>query len=537
MDVLLASALAYAVTCGYLAIRGVDRARIVGIVAKGLAGGLLLSASIGVVYFLIVLQKPAQTFAVFSVIALLFVAAREARAEILDTITPLGIVLLNIAVNFAPWPGPVPLSLGWLTDWIPVPPGFVKTALIVLGLYAPALLALWMQWRGPPGHPWARFALGAWVCWVGIASVIGPGWAAFMDIEAGDPRTWIAAALAAYFLHHTVMLALNLLSTATGKDDDAARSIARSVHVDRLPLSWMLGIATAFGVAAYVFRRLVIAWDFEVTSTIMIAAALWLGFVVARRGPTAAAQPAPGLASAGRAGVFLMLGVFVAFAFMQVHLPHRDTRAGSATGHHPAPRMPPELMLHYKEPELHAELQSLLKRDGVPYTLRKIGGKEYVRVEKEHREAAQRVVDEIRGPASLGHNVQFKEEAREREFTAWLERHGVGWRKVRRLDERYLQWDDGPHHGWLLRAFNDERDAKAAGVDYHALYVVLRNPSPLTMDGVAAFVTPAHHERFASWLRDQAVAHRVVDRGGVRFVEWDPPPAGLLQAYIRQARD
>ena len=537
METVLAAGVVYAVTCGYLAIRGVGRDRILAIVAKGLLGGLALSASIGVLYFLVVLQKPAQTFAVFSVIALLFVAARDALAEILDTITPLGIVLLNVAVNVAPWPGPVPLSLVWFAASSPVAPGIARTALNLVVLYAPALLALWLQWRGPPGNPGARFVLGAWVCWIGIAAVIGPGWTAFLEFEARDPASWVASALAAYFLHHTLMLALNLLASATGKDDDAARSIARSVHVDRMPLPWVIGVAAAFGILAYAFRSLAIAWDFEVTSTILVAAAFGIGSLAARRWPTASRQPAPGLSPAGPVTILLLAGAVAGLGYVQGHLPPSGAASGAPTAVAQEPQAAPELMLHYPESDLHAELKSILRRDGVPFTLQRIGGREYVRVEREHREAAQRSVAEIEGPASLGHNAQFRQEGREREFTAWLDRHGVGWRKVRRRHDHFLVWDDGPHHGWLLRAFDDEREAKSAGVDYHALYVRLQDPAPLALDGIAAFVSAEHLARFSAWVRDKGVALREVERDGRRFVHWNPPPPGLMKEYISWARD
>jgi hypothetical protein len=478
---------------------------------------------------------------VFSIIALLITAAREARAEILGNITPLGIVLLNVAANFAPWPGPLPLSLGWAAQMVPIPPGPLRTLLNLLLLYAPALLALLLQHRGPPGSAGLRFVLGAWVCWVGIAALVGPGWAVARDFSAGNPLQWMAAGFSAFAAMHLAMLALNLLGTIAEDGSDAARSIARSVRVDGLPLKWVVGIGAAFWVAAYAFRRFTVEIEFDITSAALIAAAFALSSLVSRMARDSAAElPRAGASLAAAGPVTLFAVVFGALAVL-VWRETPSARVASqvavsaATGQAYVPTPQPGLTLHYPEADLHAELKRELERHGVPFTAQRIGGQEYLRVDEAHRGAAQKAIEVIEGPPMGKHSVQFRHSFKEEAFTAWLDAHGVAWRKVRRRHEHYLTWDDGPHHDWLSRAFDDEQQHKYAGIDYHALYVALQSPQPLMLDGVAAFRTPDQHDRFLAWLREQGIKPREVTRGDIRFVEWEPSRAKLLEDYIRHA--
>jgi hypothetical protein len=282
----ISAAIIYAVMIAYLLVRGLPARRVLQIVATGIFGGLLLSYTLGLVYFLIVLVKPAETIAVFSIAMLLISAAYFAREQILTSITPVGIIFLNIAANFVDFDGRLPLSLGWLAALIPIPYGLPRIALNLIVLYSPALLALAALRRGPPGDPWVRLVLGAWVCWVGIAALAGPVWNAISQFRADNPMQWLVCIAAAYAAVHVSMLALNLLFVLSGNDDNSARSIARSVRIDHMPVLRALLIGAAFWAGTYVFVGLPLAGQYK--AGLAIAAAFVLGSMMKSR-------PAPDL--------------------------------------------------------------------------------------------------------------------------------------------------------------------------------------------------------------------------------------------------
>lgn len=541
MDVTVAALVAYGVVGAYLLTRGVEVRRIAVIAAMGLAGGLLLAATVGMVYFAIVLVKPVQTIAVFSILSLLFMAAHWARQEILGTITPLGIVLLNVAANLAPWYGALPLSLAGLAQLIPVPPGPVRTVLNLLVLYAPSLAALWLLWRGPPGSARLRFLLGAWAVWVGIAAVAGPGWSLVEGSGDRDPARWMAAGFAAFAAMHLVLLALNLMIAVSDETGEASRSIAHSVRVDRMPMKWVVGAGVAFWVAAYIGVRLAIAIDFAVTSAALLAAAFGLASILSRAAPVAR-DDAPPAGSLSLAAPLAAYGaVFAGFALLVWWSADPAARAAAnrpvnpTTGTSIGYERQPGLRARYEEPDLHEEMKALFAQANIPFTTQRIGGKEYVMVDEAHRAAAKEALKAIEGELPGGGGVQFRDPAREKAYTDWLEAHGVKWRKVRRRHEHFLVVDDGPRHGWLARAFDDELLAKSANVDYHALYVVRQDANPLLADGVAAFRSTESQERFVKWLEGQGASPRVVSSGPGGFVEWQPLKPKLLEEYIRHA--
>ena len=277
MKMVTSAAIAYAAVIVYLLVRGLPARQVLRIVAVGVFGGLLLSYTLGLAYFLIVLVKPAETIAVFSVAMLLLGAAYLAREQVLTSITPLGIVSLNIAANFVDFGGPLPLSLGWLAALIPIPYGPLRIALNLIVLYAPALLALAALRRGPPGDPWVRLVLGAWVCWVGIAALAGPGWEVLSQFRADDPTQWLACIATAYAAVHVSMLALNLAFVLSGRDDAPARSIARSVRIDHTPVWRALLVGAAFFAGMHVLVGLPLAAEDK--AGLAIAAAFVLGSI------------------------------------------------------------------------------------------------------------------------------------------------------------------------------------------------------------------------------------------------------------------
>lgn len=271
----------YAVVIAYLIARGVGLKQILQIAASGIFGGLVLAYTLGFGYFAIVLVKPAETIAVFSIAMLLFGAAYIARDHILGSITPLGVIFLNIAANFFPGDGPLPLSFAWLAALPPIPYGALRVALSLIVLYLPALFALAALRRGPPGDPWLRLLLGMWVCWVGIAAVVGPGWTTIAEFRVHSPVQWFACIALAYAATHAAMLALNLAFVVSDKDDASARSLVRSVRIDRTSPARALFLGAAFWLGMYLFARL--PMSDSIKASLAIAAAFGLGELLARK--------------------------------------------------------------------------------------------------------------------------------------------------------------------------------------------------------------------------------------------------------------
>lgn len=291
MNMVLAAGFVYAMMTVYLFMRGVPARMIARILAAALIGGLLLAYTLGMAYFFIVLVRPAETISVFAIAMLLVSASYTARERILGTITPLGIVFLNIAANFAaPGSGPLPLSFAWLAQHIPVPWGPLRVALNLLVLYWPALLALAALRKGPPGHPMVRLVLGAWVCWVGIAALAGPGWQAMSKFQLDNPALWLGAVAASYASLHLAMLTLNFFFIIADKEQEGARSIARSIKVDVMPPLIALALGVLFWAGVYLLMRL--PWPGEYKASLAIAAAFALG-ALARQAPVPAPAPLP----------------------------------------------------------------------------------------------------------------------------------------------------------------------------------------------------------------------------------------------------
>ena len=285
MEIAAKAALFYAVTVAYLLARGVGPRTTLKIVALGLGAGLAVAYTLGLLYYGIVLVKPAATIAVFSMIMLPIAAVTEAREKLLAAITPLGIVLLNVAVVFVPPTGPLPLSFGALAGWLPLQgaPGVAAGMAIV---YLPAWIALLALRRGPPGDPVVRVLLGAWVCWVGVAAVAGPAWQAIDAISWDSPGAVLAGLAASYMGVHLLMLALSFFMFFTG-DDVAAQSLAASVRIDTGRPLVALAIGVAFWVALWLFLHLTLPR--EQFGALVLAIALGLAGVLPSRMPS----PAP----------------------------------------------------------------------------------------------------------------------------------------------------------------------------------------------------------------------------------------------------
>jgi hypothetical protein len=529
----------YVVVIAYLAARGVEPRRIARIVLYALLAGVIAAYTLGFVYFMIVLLRPVETISVFAIAMLFISAAIYAREEILGTITPAGIVLLNVAANVSPADGPLPLSMLWLATLIPVPYGPVRVALNLLVLYWPAVVALLLLRRGPPGAPLLRFALGAWVCYVGIAAVTSPGWQVVSNFRVDEPARWFAAGFAAYAGVHLVMLALNLIAAID--DKVAARSLARSVRVDRMRPWHALAAGAAFWLACVLFLRwLSIAPELQATA--IIAAAFGLGTLLA---PRAEADRDDGVEHSGVlpwAGVaFLYVAIFGGFAFW-AWLDTRPSRPAAtqlrldpSTGTQVEVRQVPGALLRYPEADLHSLLKQSLAKEGVPFEVAKIRGNEYLRVAEEHKPAMQRAIAAIEGPAlPNGRAMPFEGQPRQREFVEWLTRKSVKWEMVKKRRDTYVVWEPGPRHDRLYNAFDESYRRAWMGIDYHALFVIAPGEGDPAIDlaRAAAFESPAQREPFVEWLGKRRVATQIVARAGRQFVVWESPEADLLQQYV-----
>jgi hypothetical protein len=545
MHLATSAAILYGVVVLYLVARGVDARRIARIAFVGLLAGVLGAYTLGLAYFLVVLVKPVETIAVFSMATLLISAAYFAREEILGTIAPAGIVFLNIAANVAPAGGPLPLSLVWLAALIPVPYGAVRVALNLLVIYSPTLVALYLLRKGPPGNAALRYILGAWVCWVGIAAIAGPGWEIVRDFRLEDPARWLASGFAAYAFMHVVMLALNLVISVASDEDDAARSIARSVRVDSMPPSIALALGMAFWLGTFLFMRLPL--DPDLKAGAVLAAAFGLGSVLARRRPEVeTGEEEPQTRALGFVG---LLATYLAFGGTLLWLwvtqdPARRAATqvllNPVTGIQLEVRAPvPGMTLRYPQPELHERLKELLAKEGVPFTTLKIRGEEYLRVADEHGEAAKRAIAAIEGPALPSErSTLFKGEPRDHEFTRWLTDKGVKWELVKKQRDTWLVWEAGPRHEWLHDAFVSGQSLRWLGVDYYALKVIApKDPTrDLDKDRSAAFDTPEHRASFVTWLQKRGIKPQSRSRDGHEFIVWQSAEAGLLNDYIGEMR-
>jgi hypothetical protein len=410
---LIAVAVCVAVAA-YLHRRGVPPARIARILGAGLLGGVGAAVVVGTMYFLIILAKPVETISLFCIFGVLAAAARMAREEILGTITPLGIILLNVAATFAAGAGPLPMSFAGLARLLPLPPGPALTAASIAIAYAPSWIALYLLRRGTPGHPLLRFLLGAWCCWIGIAALAGPAWTAMAEFRADEPARWIAGGFAAFAAVHLVMLAMNLVVVFSARDEQGAWSVARSVRVDSMKPSHALGIGLAFWALSFAWART--PFDYDLKAGAMLAAAFALGSLLAR-GPVAIDEPPAATQRAPRpfplrlvVGFGFPIAILAAiglWAWRDLSTEARiakevpfDVPAGTtlrvSQGSFGAVR------LRYPEIELQAELKRRLYEAGVSYGVATEEGREVLIVGARDRSLALTAIGQVerrRAPA------------------------------------------------------------------------------------------------------------------------------------------
>lgn len=471
---IIAAVVLYAAVALYLWRRGVDLPRIVRIVKMGLAGGLAGAVVLGLAgWFVIVLPC--------AMVALLVSAAYYARSEILRSITPAGIILLNVAGNLAPVDAPMALNFAWIASLLPLPSGTLRQALDLAILYSPSLAALVLMVRGPPGNPALRYVLGVWVCWVGIAAVAGPGWSMLSDFRADQAGDWLAAAFVAFAALHVTMLALNV-AISLGDDYDGARSIARSVRVDAMTPWIAAAIGAAFWIAAYLSLGLPIR-D-ELKATLIFAAAFGAGAAIAaHRAPFAPTLDSVSRGSMGQAGTLVFCVALVggiAYWLSSHGVGLSRTPVDAMTGQVAAPKTSAKVDL------------------------------------PRGRHIRMRPTDEA--------------------FGAWLTRRNIRWEVVNDGKDDYLVWADGPQHSRLRESFLQYEKAPWLGIDFHSVNRAAYGALPGVPRNSAAFETRDQSARFTTWLDVHGVKSQiVVSREGQRFVNWFGAD-DLLEKYVDDMR-
>ena len=472
---IIAAAILYAAVPLYLWRRGVDLPRIARVVKMGLLGGLAGALMLGfAAWFVIVLPC--------AMVALLVSAAYYARREILGSITPVGIILLNIGANLAPVDGPMALNFAWLASLVPVPSGALRQALDLAILYWPSLAALVLMVRGPPGNPALRYLLGVWVCWVGIAAVAGAGWSIVSDFRAEEAGDWLAAAFVAFAALHVTMLALNVV-ISLGDEYDSARSMARSVRVDATKPWIAAAVGAAFWIAAYLSLELPIR-D-ELKATLIFAVAFGAAAAIAARPvPIASTQDDVSrwpLAEVGTGMFYVALLGGIAYWLSSHGVGGLSrTPVDAVTGRVAAPEHSAKLEL---PPGRHVRMRPTDKA-----------------------------------------------------FGEWLTRRNIRWEVVNDGKDEYLVWADGPQHSRLREAFLESEKAPWLGIDFHSVNRVVHGSLPGVPRNSVAFEARNQADRFTTWLDLHGVKSQIVaSHDGQRFVHWFGAD-DLLQKYVADMR-
>ncbi len=562
MNTLLLAAFFYLMTGSYLAARGVEWHRIAAI----LRASVPVTVSLAVVFALFALVggwEQAEALAAAAMLGLMVSASRRARDEILGAITPAGIVLLNVAVNMAGFLGPLPMNFAWLAMQIPVPYGPLRIALNLLVLYAPALLALFLMHRGPRGGAFLRFFLGLWVCWVGIAALAGPGWHALKAFRLDDPSSWLISSLAAYAALHLGMLALNLMAVAFESRGEHAESIARSVRVDSMRPIYAILMGIALWAAARQLMRLELSPD--TTAAVILAVPFAVGELLARRRASPELEAADerlrtaGPALKAAAGVALVAVFLAAIGLGLWRSPERLPGYGghmfvnTVTGTAWDPHKGTSILIGYAEPDRHASLRRGLERDGIPFAVQSLNGREVFRVKAAHRAAALRVraaIDSqpsapaakaaavgVRSPDSPPprRSMALVGAPRDEAFTAWLTAKGEKWRIQTFAGVPHALWEDLPGSEIMVHAFDMEQAGRPLGIDHYATEIsARRSSSGLDPNRSATFDTAEHRLRFERWLQANDIAFRHVEDQGRLYVVFDSQFMNTVNEYVQE---
>jgi hypothetical protein len=260
----------------YLVWRGVPARQVGRILLASVVGGVAASLAMG--------------SAAWLAITPLIFAPIMAAAHIHGSLTAVGIVVLNVAVNLAP-PGKVPASLACVAAFIPIPEGPLRVTVDLAVLHLPALAALGLLAKGPPGGVRIRLLLGAWLCLVGVASLLGPIWQLLASEADSGPVLWAGFAILGVLGVEVVMLVVSYLFALTGSEPNI-QALVRSVRFGRESVA--LALATAAGFALLARQLLNLPLSDQTKSSVVLGAG-WIvavGFAM-RRDDLAADQPLP----------------------------------------------------------------------------------------------------------------------------------------------------------------------------------------------------------------------------------------------------
>lgn len=110
----------------------------------------------------------------------------------------------------------------------------------------------------------------------------------------------------------------------------------------------------------------------------------------------------------------------------------------------PSAPAPSSQAVRYPDPDTQERLKQQLAKAGVPYTVEKRNGEEWIAWPAEYNATAGAVQDKVQNAVPNGRNAFFPNEPqRQREFTDWLTRKGIKWEIVREHGREMVVWEEG----------------------------------------------------------------------------------------------
>jgi hypothetical protein len=135
--------------------------------------------------------------------------------------------------------------------------------------------------------------------------------------------------------------------------------------------------------------------------------------------------------------MFARIGWSDSFSLFQAMLPIGSSPKGPLVG---------SRMVHYSDADMNERLKLELAKAGIPFTVEKRDGKEYVAWSGEHAAAADEINEKLhQGPASMpaGRTARFPDPTVQKRFTDWLVRNGIKYELVKSRGEEYIVWEEG----------------------------------------------------------------------------------------------
>lgn len=111
---------------------------------------------------------------------------------------------------------------------------------------------------------------------------------------------------------------------------------------------------------------------------------------------------------------------------------------------HPAGAPRNTRSVNYPDPDTQERLKQQLARAGIPFTVERRDGEEWIGWPSEYNAAADAVQEKLRNAVPNGRNVFFPNEPqRQKEFTDWLTRKGIKYEIVREHGREMIVWEEG----------------------------------------------------------------------------------------------